>query len=110
MVFVGVPHAPANAWPKPGYTTVDRTPVSREKPFLQVSKSGAWSVTVPGLQHDSSGTTWSAAEHSSDSIALDRFYIAHAGRDTAATINAQLAKGKHLLLTPGQYDLSERFA
>jgi hypothetical protein len=107
MVFVGSPEAPANAWPKPGYTTVDRTPISREKPFLQVSKAGVWSVTVPGVQHDSIGATWSAADHSSDSIALDRFYIAHAGHDTAATINAQLAKGKHLLLTPGQYDLSE---
>jgi hypothetical protein len=36
-----------------------------------------------------------------------RFYIAHPGADTAATLNAQLAKGKNLLFTPGIYELSE---
>ncbi len=40
------------------------------------------------------------------SIPLDRFYIAHPG-DTAAAINAQLAGGKHLLFTPGIYELTE---
>ncbi len=108
MVFVGVPHAPVGGWPKPAYTEIARTPVVREKPFLQVDAAGRWSVRVPGVRHDSTGITWnSAAGAAGRDIPLDDFYIAHAGRDTAANINAQLARGKHLLLTPGIYDLSE---
>ena len=36
MVFVGVPHPPAGEWPAPPYTKVERTPIVREKPFLEV--------------------------------------------------------------------------
>ena len=39
-------------------------------------------------------------------LSIDLFYVAHSGVDTAATINAALAQGKHLLLTPGDYALS----
>src|ERR1700722_19019665 len=44
MVFVGVPHAPADTWPKPPFTTVAQTPVIREKPFLTVDQANHWSV------------------------------------------------------------------
>src|ERR1700723_3158585 len=43
MVFVGVRHAPAGEWPTPPYTKVDRTPVVREKPYLEVDAEGKWS-------------------------------------------------------------------
>src|SRR5260221_477084 len=36
---------------------------------------------------------------------ITRFYIARRDVDTAETINAQLDRGKNLLLTPGIYDL-----
>jgi len=114
LVFAGDPHAPATAWPEPGYTKIERTPLVREKPFLEVNSAGGWSVRVPGVNHDSSGVTWPVATVSPGhatvpgrSIGIEKFYIARAGRDTAASINAQLARGKHLLLTPGIYDLSE---
>ena len=84
-----------------------QTPVVREKPFLMVDEHGNWSVRVPSLRTDSVGTTWRNGATPGRSISLSRFYIAHAGTDTAATINAQLNAGKHLLLTPGIYDLSE---
>jgi hypothetical protein len=106
MVFVGVPHAPPTSWPEPGYTTVDRTPVIREKPYLRVSSRGRWSVVVPPLRTDSTGISWQAGAAVGREIPLERFYIARPGRDTAATMNAQLAKGRHLLLTPGIYDLT----
>lgn len=107
MVFVGVPHAPGNTWPKPAYTTIAQTPVDREKPFLQLSGS-TWSVHVPALEHNTTGPTWQHPAHATGTdIPLTRFYIAHPGRDTAATLNAALAQGKHLLLTPGIYDLIE---
>ncbi|HEY2469286.1 MAG TPA: coagulation factor 5/8 type domain-containing protein [Terracidiphilus sp.] len=107
MVFVGIPHPPAGEWPTPPYTKVERTPIVREKPFFEVDAKGNWSVRVPALQTDSQGITWHGGSTPGRSIPLRRFYIAQAGRDSASTMNAQLAKGKNLLLTPGIYDLTE---
>ena len=107
MVFVGVHHPPPGEWPNPPYTEVNETPVIREKPFLQVDSTGRWSVRVPSLTRNTSGYTWQAGSTPGRSIALDRFYIATPGKDTAATINAALSQGKHLLLTPGTYALTE---
>ena len=107
MVFVGVPHPPHGEWPNPPYTKVDTTPVVREKPFLEVDGEGKWSVRVPDLRTESTGITWHKGMTPGRSIPLDDFYIAHAGSDTAASINAQLERGKNLLMTPGIYDLLE---
>lgn len=107
MVFVGVSHPPSGEWPTPPYTKVDLTPVSREGPVLEVDATGKWSVFVPNVRKDSVGITWRGAEAPGRTIPLDEFYIAHAGVDSAASMNSQLAQGKHLLLTPGIYDLSE---
>jgi hypothetical protein len=107
MVFVGMVHAPEGEWPKPPYTKIAETPVVREKPFLMVDEHGNWSVRVSALRTNSVGTTWRNGATPGRSISLSRFYIARAGTDTAATINAQLEAGKHLLLTPGIYELSE---
>jgi len=107
MVFVGMVHAPDGEWPKPPFTKVAETPIIREKPFLMVDEHGNWSVRVPSLRTDSVGITWRGGTTPGHSVSLSHFYIARAGSDTAATINAQLAQGKHLLLTPGNYELSE---
>lgn len=107
MVFVGVVGAPAGEWPQPPFTKIVQTPVVREKPFLQVDAKGAYSVHVPELRKNTEGITWRAGVTPGKTIPLNEFYIARADRDTAATINAQLTKGKHLLLTPGIYELSE---
>ncbi|HZC44027.1 MAG TPA: coagulation factor 5/8 type domain-containing protein [Acidobacteriaceae bacterium] len=107
MVFVGVPDPPAGEWPSPPYTKIALTPIVREKPFLQVDAAGNYSVRVPALRRNSSGITWHGGSTPGTSIPLDHFYIARPGIDTAASINAQLAKGKDLLLTPGIYDLMD---
>jgi hypothetical protein len=107
MVFVGVPHPPEGEWPKPPYTKVAETPIVREKPFLEVDAQGRYSVRVPSLIRNSAGITWRNGSTPGKSIPLSRFYIAHAGTDTAATINEQLDAGKNLLLTPGIYDLTQ---
>jgi hypothetical protein len=106
MVFVGVVHPPKGAWPTPPYTTVAQTPVVREKPFLQVNAAGEFSVRVPALHRDSVGVTWRGGETSGETIPIARFYIARPDVDTAETINAQLAQGKNLILTPGIYELT----
>ncbi len=107
MVFVGVAHPPAGEWPSPPYTKIAQTPVVREKPFLQVDASGKYSVRVPELRTNSSGITWRAGSTPGKSIPISQFYVARPDVDTAATINAQLAKGKNLLFTPGIYDLTD---
>jgi hypothetical protein len=107
MVFVGIPNPPEGEWPNPPYTKITQTPIVREKPFLQIDSSGNYSVRVPAIRTDSSGITWHSATTPGKSIPLREFYIAHPNRDNAATINAQLAKHKNLLLTPGLYDLTE---
>jgi hypothetical protein len=107
MVFVGVNHAPAGEWPKPPYTKIAKTPVVREKPFLQIDAAGHYSVHVPALATDSTGITWHGGSTPGRTIPIARFYIAHPGQDSAASINSELARGKNLLLTPGNYDLNE---
>ena len=107
MVFVGVPNPPAGEWPKPAYTKIATTPVIREKPFLISDARGNLAVRVPVLRHDTSGVTWRAGNTPGHDIPLSRFYIAHPEKDSAATLNAALAAGKHLLLTPGTYDLDQ---
>jgi hypothetical protein len=107
MVFVGVPNPPKGNWPTPPYTKIAKTPVVREKPFLQVDGKGKWSVCVPALRRNSAGITWHGGSTPCRSIPLEQFYIARPGTDSAASINAQLAGGTHLLFTPGIYDLSE---
>ena len=105
QVFSGVVGAPSDAsFPDPTYTTVEKTPVSREKPYLYVDDAGAYFVRVPSTQKESSGVSWSAGETAGRSIPISDFYIAKPG-DSAQVINTNLARGKHLLLTPGVYDV-----
>ena len=106
MVFVGIKNPPSGEWPTPPYTKVTETPIVREKPFLQVDAAGNYSVRVPELRTNSSGVTWHGGSTPGKSIPISKFFIAHPG-DTAATLNAQLAIGKNLLITPGLYDLTE---
>jgi F5/8 type C domain len=106
MVFSGVTGAPANTFPKPPYTVVARTPVTREKPYLYADPSGNYRVFVPSLRTNSSGTTWAGGNTPGTSMPLTQFYVAHPG-DSAATINNALAHGLNLLFTPGIYHLTQ---
>ena len=106
MVFVGVDRPPEGRWPSPAYTVVADTPVSREKPFLFIDGSGDYAVFVPAMRTGPTrGLTWGKGRPPGQAIPLSDFHIAHAGRDTAETINRALARGQHLLLTPGIYPL-----
>ncbi|MFD7985544.1 adenylyl cyclase [Kitasatospora indigofera] len=105
MVFVGTQGAPAQSFPAPPVTTVDRTPVVREKPFLTVDAHGSYQVFVPALRRNSTGTTWAAGKAAGHSIPLSRFHVARPG-DSAETLNRALSRGQHLLFTPGIYPLS----
>ena len=103
MVFVGSTGVPGNTFPNPPYTTVATTPTISEKPYLYVDGSGNWNVFVPGNQSNRSGTSWSGGSTPGSSLPISDFYLAQPG-DSANTINAQLAAGKDLILTPGIYN------
>ncbi len=106
IVFSGVEGAPPQSFPSPRYTTLSETPVSREKPFLYVDGSGNYSVFSPTLRTNSSGASWSSGGMGpGNSLAISTFFIATPS-STLSEINAALASGKNLVLTPGIYKYS----
>ncbi|MER7534059.1 discoidin domain-containing protein [Streptomyces sp. NPDC097704] len=101
QVFSGTEGAPAQAFPEPKYTTLDTTPISREKPYL-IWEDNQYKVFAPAKRTDARGTTWANGTPQGERIPLSRFYVVRPGT-TAATINQALDQGLHLLFTPGVY-------
>src|SRR6266498_2384311 len=65
QVFSGVVGAPPQSFSTtpynpPPYTTLDSSPLTRERPFLYVDSSQDYNVFVPALRRNSSGTTWAS--------------------------------------------------
>jgi hypothetical protein len=111
QVFSGVVGAPAECFPARAscggpYTTLPKSPVTREAPYLYVDSDGNQNVFVPSVQTSSSGTTWADGATPGTSIPIDRFYVAKPS-DSAATINSALRTGRNLILTPGIYHLDQ---
>jgi hypothetical protein len=110
QVFAGVEGAPAETgFPNPPYTTLDTTPLSREKPYLFIEAQGDYSVRVPAARTNTRGISWAGGMTAGRTIPLGQFYLAKPS-DSVATINSQLARGMHLLLTPGVYDVEKSIA
>ncbi|MDD9376004.1 discoidin domain-containing protein [Streptomyces sp. ZAF1911] len=105
QVFSGTVGAPAQSFPEPRYTTLDTTPVSREKPFLYLDGS-EYKVFVPAKRTNARGTSWGNGAPQGSSIPLSQFYVVKPGT-SAATMNQALAQGLHLLFTPGVYHVNQ---
>ncbi|MEB3967111.1 discoidin domain-containing protein [Streptomyces kunmingensis] len=101
MTFSGVQGAPATDFDTGPYTTLDTTPVSREKPFLYLD-GNEYKVFVPAKRTNARGVSWPA--NAGTSLPLSQFYVVKPGA-TAATINQALSQGLNLLFTPGVYHL-----
>lgn len=106
MVFVGVNGAPPPHFPNPSHTVASHAPVIREKPFLYVDAAGDYQVFVPALQLNASGTSWDGKTPAGASLPISGFFIVKPGAN-AMDVNAALAQGKDLLVTPGVYHLNE---
>ncbi|MEU6077225.1 discoidin domain-containing protein [Micromonospora sp. NPDC047074] len=106
MVFQGVTGAPAPHFPNPSHTVIPQTPQVREKPFLYVDGTGEYRVFVPALRTNSTGTSWYGKTPAGSSLSLSQFFVVRPGT-SAATINAALAQGRHLLFTPGVHHVTE---
>ncbi len=104
QVFAGVEGAPVQSFPNPPYTTLDKNPASREKPFLYVDANDHFNVYVPDAQFNSSGTTWATGQTPGQAMPIERFFIARP-TDSVQSINDALSRGKNLIFTPGVYDV-----
>ena len=105
QVFAGVEGAPSDAgFPNPPYTTFATTPLSREKPYLFADGRGGYNVRVPSARRDTAGISWAGGMTAGRTIPLRDFFVAKPS-DSARAINNRLARGDHLLLTPGVYDI-----
>lgn len=120
FVFTGVELGPDAAketytdtdWDKGGNVTFEpTTPVVSEKPFLFMGDDGRYKVFRPALRRTSKGVSYTANSMGDGEVLdlLDSFLVAKP-ETKASEMNAALASGKHLLLTPGIYRLEEPLA
>jgi hypothetical protein len=108
MVYSGVTGAPAPVFTGQceQNTVLAASPVTDEEPFLYTDSSGAFRVFVPAAQTSSAGPSWSSGTEAGRSLALSSFFVANPATPVLA-IDAALAFGKNLVLTPGVYNLSQ---
>jgi hypothetical protein len=109
QVFSGDVGAPAQGFGGTSgtqYTTLPASPVTEEEPFLYTDSQGNYQVFVPAVQHNSSGPSWASGTEAGRSIPISAFFVASPSTPTPA-INAALAQGRNLILTPGVYDLDQ---
>jgi hypothetical protein len=109
QVFSGDVGAPAQSFgvtPGTQYTTLPTSPVTEEEPFLYTDSRGSYHVFVPAVRHNSSGPAWASGTEAGRSIPISTFFVASPSTPTPA-INAALARGRNLILTPGVYDLDQ---
>jgi predicted heme/steroid binding protein len=105
MVFAGVEGAPtSNCGRGEGgvpYVTVDDVPVIAEKPFVSFAQDGLYYLNVPTAKRGRRGTDF----HVRDLINFNYVKVADPSKDNAESINAALAQGLHVVLSPGIYEL-----
>ena len=108
MVFMGDNGAPATDFGQDGgqYTNVSQSPESQEEPFLYSDANGNLRVFVPALQKNSVGPSYASGTQAGSSLPISQFFVASPSTPVRQ-INAALASGSNLILTPGVYDLSQ---
>lgn len=84
-------------------TTITVTPKIAEKPYI-ICDGGRYKLMVPNYETNKVGHTngWQNAVE----VDFSQVYVAHES-DSAATINAKLSQGLHIVIQPGNYRLSE---
>ncbi len=106
MMFVGVRGAPEANFTENAYTTIEETPLIREKPFLVYDEKG-FNIKLPAIKKNSTGPDWVNGVKTERTININKFYITRPETDNSESINAALKRGKNLFITPGRYFLHE---
>jgi len=84
-------------------TNVVATPLIAEKPYISTDGTNYF-LNRPRVETNKQGPTSNYSNN--DTYDFSYVYVAKA-TDSAATINAKLAQGLHLVLTPGIYNLDQ---
>lgn len=111
MVFTGVEGAPpshcglsANSSSEVPVINIPATPSISEKPFITIGSDGKYSLQIPPLKSGSSGADFSTADTAP--VGFEKVYVTKPS-DSAAAINAKLAAGLHVVVSPGIYQITE---
>ncbi|MFH0759487.1 MAG: coagulation factor 5/8 type domain-containing protein [Bacteroidota bacterium] len=104
VLSLGVIHAPLTNFPDGPYTSIDQTPVSREKPYL-VYADHEFRLKIPESRENSAGPSWENHQVDPKTLKIEDFYIAIPGVDDSRSMNQALKEGRNLLITPGIYNL-----
>lgn len=108
MVFVGeqTSSIPSGDWPYAPYTKVSEAPKVQEKPYICYDEKNGYGIMVPEIRTDAQEISWGEGV-TGTFYSLNTFYIADPKKDNADSINEALGKGKHILFTPGTYQIDE---
>jgi hypothetical protein len=110
MVFVGTNGAPGGhcgrgpQGQQNPYVTINQTPIIAEKPFITIDSNGKFYLQVPNPKVNSAGPQLTLAD--TTTYDFKDVFVARS-TDSTATIAAKLADGRHVVLSPGIYYLSE---
>lgn len=83
-------------------------PLVAEKPYIVTNDNGAsFILVIPSVHADTAGVPWDASGFP-DSVSVDfsDVYVTQP-TDTSAIINAKLAEGLHVVISPGVYALDD---
>lgn len=107
MVYSGVDGAPpshcgqANSYTP--VTNVATTPNIAEKPYITIDDTGKYFLQIPYVKKNSHGVSFTEV---TKTVGFENVYVTGVN-DTAAIINAKLANGLHVVVSPGIYHLDE---
>jgi hypothetical protein len=106
MVFVGCQGAPATHCGHDGGATpssnIAATPLIAEKPYITF-EGAKYFLQVPKVETNKVGPSQGV---NADQIDFSQVYVSQP-TDTAAIMNAKLATGLHLVISPGVYNLED---
>lgn len=90
--------------PSPQSMVTDAAPVSLEKPYITIDAHGKYSLVTPRAAAGTRGVQWDTSAHVDG---FESVFVANNATTTVAEINAALARGLHVVLCPGVYELPE---
>jgi len=91
-------------------TAIESTERIAEKPYITYEvDENKYYLMIPSVELAKSGISWEKYSSGDvvEKVDFENVYVAEAGVSTAAMINAKIAEGKHIVLTPGIYKITE---
>ena len=107
MVYQGVTNTPNDVCQNRTslYTSIDTTPIIAEKPYLSY-ENGNYYLNIPPIEYNKMGPT-NYNDSMDEKIDFSNVYVTDANIDTASSINAKISAGMHIVLSGGNYNLTQ---